>query len=122
MRSRGGGLAVSQLQVQPRSFFSIQWAAEMNFAGMIGGMGTLGGILGTVIFFVLQQNLAQDGVWYLIIFGTVGRAAIWTPRGSWGAARQRTGIELFSVGYRENGIPGRDGAIGTRWERLRSRM
>lgn len=98
----GALLAVSQLQVQPASVFSIQWAAEMIFVSMIGGMGTLEGpILGTIIFFVLQQNLAQQGAWYLIIFGSVAVVvAIWAPRGLWGAFRQRTGFELFPVGYR----------------------
>lgn len=98
----GALLAVSQLQVQPGSVFSVQWAAEMIFVSMIGGMGTLEGpIIGTILFFVLQQNLAQEGAWYLIIFGTVAViVAIWTPRGLWGAFRQRTGIELFPVGYR----------------------
>jgi ABC-type branched-subunit amino acid transport system permease subunit len=98
----GALLAVSQLQVQPGSVFSVQWAAEMIFVSMIGGMGTLEGpILGTILFFVLQQNLAQQGAWYLIIFGSVAVVvAIWTPKGLWGALRQRTGIELFPVGYR----------------------
>jgi branched-chain amino acid transport system permease protein len=98
----GALLAVSQLQVQPGSVFSVQWAAEMIFVSMIGGMGTLEGpILGTILFFVLQQNLAQDGPWYLIIFGAVAVVvAIWTPKGLWGALRQRTGLELFPVGYR----------------------
>lgn len=98
----GALLAVSQLQVQPGSVFSIQWAAEMIFVSMIGGMGTLEGpIVGTILFFVLQQNLAQQGAWYLIIFGAVAVVvAIWTPKGLWGALRQRTGLELFPVGYR----------------------
>jgi ABC-type branched-subunit amino acid transport system permease subunit len=136
----GAILAVSQLQVQPSSIFSIQWAAEMIFVSMIGGMGTLEGpILGTIIFFVLQQNLAQEGAWYLIIFGAVAVVvAIWTPRGLWGAVRQRTGIELFPVGYRLRGgarnqgtdsqlleddtVPDSNGSaarLGALWRRLR---
>ncbi len=136
----GAILAVSQLQVQPSSIFGIQWAAEMIFVSMIGGMGTLEGpILGTIIFFVLQQNLAQQGAWYLIIFGGVAVVvAIWTPRGLWGAVRQRTGIELFPVGYRlQGGAPrsepgaqllegeppppnGPATGLGMLWHRLRS--
>lgn len=112
----GALLAVSQLQVQPGSVFSIQWAAEMIFVSMIGGMGTLEGpILGTILFFVLQQNLAQQGAWYLIIFGAVAvLVALWTPKGLWGALRQRTGFELFPVGYRLV-VPGRSG--GARGQR-----
>jgi branched-chain amino acid transport system permease protein len=119
----GAILAVSQLQVQPGSVFSIQWAAEMIFVSMIGGMGTLEGpIVGTVIFFVLQQNLSQDGAWYLIIFGAVAVVvAIWTPRGLWGAVRQRTGVELFPVGYRVSGGGTEHGARRPRRLRLPSR-
>lgn len=111
----GALLAVSQLQVQPGSVFSIQWAAEMIFVSMIGGMGTLEGpILGTILFFVLQQNLAQQGAWYLIIFGAVAvLVALWTPKGLWGALRQRTGIELFPVGYRLV-VPGQAAGAGGR--------
>jgi branched-chain amino acid transport system permease protein len=119
----GAILAVSQLQVQPSSIFSVQWAVEMIFVSMIGGMGTLEGpIVGTVIFFVLQQNLSQDGAWYLIIFGAVAVVvAIWTPRGLWGAVRQRTGVELFPVGYRVSGGGTEHGARRPRRLRLPSR-
>lgn len=97
----GALLAVSQLQVQPTSVFSVQWSAEMIFACLIGGMGTLEGpLVGTVIFFVLQQNLSSHGAWYLIMFGSVAVViAIWLPRGLWGTAVQRARLELLPVGY-----------------------
>jgi branched-chain amino acid transport system permease protein len=97
----GGLLAVSQLQVQPTSIFGITWAAEMIFVTMIGGLGTLEGpIVGTVLFFVLQQNLANEGAWYLIILGSVAVVvAIWAPKGIWGYVRRRIGFELLPVGY-----------------------
>jgi branched-chain amino acid transport system permease protein len=97
----GALLAVSQLQVQPNSVFSVQWAAEMIFVTMIGGMGTIEGpILGTVIFFVLQQNLANDGAWYLIIFGSLAvLIAIWAPGGVWGLITRRFKVEPFPVGF-----------------------
>jgi branched-chain amino acid transport system permease protein len=68
---------------------------------MIGGLGTIEGpILGCIIFFALQQSLAQQGAWYLIIFGSVAVAvAIWQPRGLWGAFRDRFHIELLPVGH-----------------------
>jgi branched-chain amino acid transport system permease protein len=97
----GALLAVSQLQVQPTAVFSVQFSAEMIFVTMIGGMGTIEGpIIGTVIFFVLQQNLAQQGAWYLIILGSVAViVAIWLPRGIWGTLTARLRFELFPVGY-----------------------
>ena len=97
----GALLAVTQLQVQPTSVFSVQWSAEMIFVTLIGGIGTIEGpILGTIIFFVLQQNLAQDGAWYLIVFGaTAVVVAIWVPQGLWGAISRRVNFQFFPVGY-----------------------
>ncbi len=98
----GAVLAISQPFVQPGNAFSLNWAAEMLFVSMIGGLGTIEGpILGCVIYFVLQQSLQNYGAWYLIIFGTVAVIiAIWQPRGLWGAIRDRFHFELLPVGYR----------------------
>jgi branched-chain amino acid transport system permease protein len=97
----GAVLAISQSYVQSTSVFSIQWAAEMLFVSMIGGLGTIEGpIIGSIIYFVLQQTLQQYGVWYLIIFGTLAvLVALWQPRGIWGAVRDRYHAELLPVGY-----------------------
>jgi branched-chain amino acid transport system permease protein len=97
----GAVLAVSQPFIQPGNEFNLQWAAEMLFASMIGGLGTIEGpIIGSIIFFTLQQSLQQQGAWYLIIFGTIAVVvAIWQPRGLWGAFRDRFDIELLPVGH-----------------------
>ncbi|MGB8178998.1 MAG: branched-chain amino acid ABC transporter permease [Acidimicrobiales bacterium] len=97
----GAVLTLSQTYVQPTNEFSLQWAAEMLFVSMIGGLGTIEGpILGCVIFFGLQQTLAQQGAWYLVILGSVAMiVALWQPRGLWGAVRDRFGIELLPVGH-----------------------
>jgi branched-chain amino acid transport system permease protein len=73
----------------------------MLFVSMIGGLGTIEGpILGCIIFFALQQSLAQQGAWYLIIFGTVAVViAIVLPRGLWGTFRDRIHVELLPVGH-----------------------
>ena len=93
----GAVLAISQPFIQPTNEFNMQWAAEMLFVSMIGGLGTIEGpIIGSIIFFILQQTLQQEGVWYLIIFGTI---ALWQPRGLWGAFRDRFHTELLPVGY-----------------------
>jgi branched-chain amino acid transport system permease protein len=97
----GALLAVSQLQVQPASVFNVQFSAEIIFVTLIGGMGTIEGpIIGTVIYFALQQNLSQHGAWYLIIVGAVAVViAIWLPRGLWGTLTRRLRFEFFPVGY-----------------------
>ena len=92
---------ISQQFVVPSAAFSVQWSAEMIFITIIGGIGTIEGpILGTIVFFVLQQTLSQYGTWYFIILGLVAMAvAIWAPRGLWGLISGKLGIRLFPVGY-----------------------
>jgi branched-chain amino acid transport system permease protein len=102
----GAVLAISQPFLQLGNEFNLQWAAEMLFASMIGGLGTIEGpILGCVIFFVLQQTLQDYGAWYLIIFGAIAiGVAIWQPRGIWGFIRDTFHFELLPVGYRVLGV------------------
>jgi branched-chain amino acid transport system permease protein len=97
----GGLELISQPFVQPTAAFSVQWTAEMIFACLIGGIGTIEGpILGTIVFFALQQWLASYGTWYFIVLGSIAIAvAIWAPRGLWGLISERSGVRLFPVGY-----------------------
>ena len=97
----GALLAVSQLNVQPASVFSVEWSAQMIFVTVIGGIGSIEGpIIGAVLFFSLQQTLAQYGAWYLMILGGVAiLVAIWLPRGIWGFISGRTTVRPFPVGY-----------------------
>jgi len=97
----GALLIISQLNVEPLSAFTVQWSAEMIFVTIIGGIGTIEGpIVGTIVFFVLQQTLSQYGAWYLIILGSLAVViAIWVPRGLWGLVADRLNIRLFPVGY-----------------------
>jgi ABC-type branched-subunit amino acid transport system permease subunit len=97
----GAVLAISQLQVQPSADFTVQWTAEMAFAAIIGGLGTIEGpIIGTVVYMVLQQTLQNFNAWYLIILGLVAIAvALFARRGLWGLVESRLNIRLFPVGY-----------------------
>ncbi len=97
----GALYAISQQFIVPSAAFSVSFTAEMIFITIIGGIGTIEGpIVGTVVFFVLQQTLANDGTWYWIILGLVAIAvAIWAPRGIWGLVSEKLGIRLFPVGY-----------------------
>jgi ABC-type branched-subunit amino acid transport system permease subunit len=97
----GGVLAISELRVDPNAVFSIQWTAEMAFAVIIGGIGTIEGpIIGTAVFMVLQQTLASYNAWYLIILGLVAMVvALFARRGLWGLVDEYAHIRLFPVGY-----------------------
>jgi branched-chain amino acid transport system permease protein len=92
---------LSQPFVQPTSAFAVQWTAYMIFACLIGGIGTIEGpIVGTIVFFALQQWLANYGTWYFIVLGAIAIAvAIWAPRGLWGLISERFNFRLFPVGY-----------------------
>jgi ABC-type branched-subunit amino acid transport system permease subunit len=112
----GAVLAISQLQVQPEAVFTIQWTAEMAFATIIGGLGTIEGpIIGTVVYMVLQQTLQSYNAWYLIILGLVAIVvALFARRGLWGLVDERLNIRLFPVGYwlRTGAAPRRGSARG----------
>lgn len=97
----GGVITVSSLSVNPDAVFSVQWSAYMIFIVVIGGIGFIEGpLLGAVIFFALQQFLADYGSWYLVLLGAIGMAAaLWLPGGLWGVLRDRTKLSLFPVGY-----------------------
>jgi branched-chain amino acid transport system permease protein len=97
----GALLAISQLNVQPASVFGVQWAAQMIFVTVIGGIGSIEGpVIGAVLFFVLQQALAQYGAWYLMILGGVAiLVALWAPRGIWGFISGHSDVRPFPVGY-----------------------
>jgi branched-chain amino acid transport system permease protein len=96
-----GAMIVSNtLRVQPDSIFSVNYSAIMIFIVVIGGIGTIEGpIMGAVVFYVLEQQLADLGAWYLVILGSV--AILFTvalPRGLWGLIT-RGRLRLFPVGY-----------------------
>ena len=87
----GALLIISQLNVLASAIFSVQWSAKMIFISLIGGVGSIEGpILGTGIFFAIQQSLAQLGAWYLILVGIIGIfVAMFLPRGVWGLISSR---------------------------------
>jgi branched-chain amino acid transport system permease protein len=97
----GGLYGISQLGVQPGAAFSVQWTAEMAFAVIIGGLGTIEGpILGTIVYMVLQQTLQSYNAWYLIVLGLVAVAvALFARRGLWGLIDEHLNVRLFPVGY-----------------------
>jgi len=72
----------------------------MIFIVVIGGIGTIEGpLIGAVVFYLLQDTLAELGNWYLVVVGAVAVViTLVAPKGLWGLTRGR--VELFPVGYR----------------------
>ena len=71
----------------------------MIFVVVIGGIGTIEGpIVGTLVFFVLRELLADYGAWYLIVLGAVAIVVmVWAPHGLWGLVAARLGLRFFPV-------------------------
>jgi branched-chain amino acid transport system permease protein len=100
----GCGLAgavtyLNLLRIQPDAAYDVNWTAFMIFIVVMGGIGTIEGpIIGTIVFFVLQQKLSQHGVWYLILLGSIAvLAAVWFRGGIWGTLTRRLDVRLFPV-------------------------
>jgi branched-chain amino acid transport system permease protein len=95
----GAIIYLNLVRVEPAAAYDVNWSAYMIFIVVIGGIGTIEGpIIGTIIFFVLQKELANYGVWYLIILGSVAvLAAVWLRGGIWGIVGRRLGLHLFPV-------------------------
>jgi branched-chain amino acid transport system permease protein len=90
------------LFIQPNSIFGVQFSAYMIFMVLVGGLGTFEGpILGSIIFFVIQQQFADQGAWYLIGLGLVAILfALFLPKGLWSLVTDRLHLQLLPVGYR----------------------
>ena len=97
----GALIIISQLNVQAIAIFNVSWSAKMIFISMIGGLGSIEGpILGTVIYFAIQQPLAQLGTTYFIVLGGLAvLVAMFLPRGIWGLINDRLHLQIFPVGY-----------------------
>ena len=113
----GGIVALNRLNVQPDAAFSVQWTAFTIFIVVIGGVGsTTGPIIGTLVFWVLRDQLADHGAWYLVVLGTVAMVmAVVAPRGIWGLVQRVRPLQLFPV--RRSLRPGRPPRPGRRGRR-----
>ena len=95
----GAVLYMQLLRIQPNSAFSVDWTAKMIFIVVIGGLGRIEGpIVGTIVFFALQEALADYGSLYLVILGAVAIVmVVLAPRGLWGLLVSRRPIALFGI-------------------------
>lgn len=95
----GALIYLNLLRISPDAAFSINWTAYTIFIVVIGGLGTLEGpIVGTVVFFLLRETLADHGAWYMILLGALAVVAMLRfPQGLWGLVAERWDIRFFPV-------------------------
>ncbi len=99
----GALIFLQKLRISPDAAFSVNdWTAFVIFIVVIGGIGTIEGpIVGTIIFFLLRETLADLGALYLMILGLVAIVIMLrAPKGIWGFVRQKTDLDLFALSRR----------------------
>lgn len=96
----GALIFLQKIRISPDTAFSVNdWTAFVIFITVIGGIGRVEGpIIGTVIFFLLRQTLADLGAIYLLILGAVAIAVMLkAPKGLWGLLADRYGWQVFPL-------------------------
>lgn len=94
----GALVALQKLRVSPDAAFSVNdWTAVVIFIVVIGGIGTIEGpIVGTIVYFLLREFLADLGAIYMLILGATAIVIMLVaPKGIWGYVNQRWNISLF---------------------------
>jgi len=98
----GAVITLQKLRVAPGASFSlVDWTVYIIFIVVIGGIGSFEGpMIGTVVFFLVRNYLAEIGVWHFIILGTISIAVILIePRGIWGMIRRAVPEDLIPVSH-----------------------
>ena len=96
----GALIFLQKLRISPDAAFSVNdWTAFVIFVVVIGGIGTIEGpVIGTIIYFILRETLADLGSYYLIILGVLAIGVMLKfPSGIWGAIKSKFDIELFPL-------------------------
>ena len=96
----GALIFLQKLRISPDTAFSVNdWTAFVIFITVIGGIGRVEGpIIGTIIFFLLRQTLADLGSLYLLMLGAVAIAVmLLVPKGIWGFLAGRFGWQLLPL-------------------------
>ena len=93
-----GVLYVFQIFIQPYRAFAIDWTITLVFIVIIGGIGTIEGpIVGTFVYVLLSQWLAEYGHISLLILGIIAITIILVaPKGIMGTLQDKTGFALLS--------------------------
>ena len=108
----GALIFLQKLRISPDTAFSVNdWTAFVIFITVIGGIGRVEGpIIGTLIFFLLRQTLADLGSLYLLTLGIIAiLVMLKAPKGLWGLLADRFGWQLFPLARRLIPPPQREG-------------
>lgn len=95
----GALIFLTKLRVSPDAAFSIEWSSLIIFIVIIGGVGTIEGpLIGTLIYFVLRNFLADFGSWYMILLGAIAiLTMLFMRQGIWGWVANKFDLHLFPV-------------------------
>jgi branched-chain amino acid transport system permease protein len=96
----GALIFLQKLRISPDTAFSVNdWTAFVIFITVIGGIGRIEGpIVGTIVFFLLRQALADLGSLYVLMMGTVAIVVmLWAPKGLWGMIAERLGWQALPL-------------------------
>jgi branched-chain amino acid transport system permease protein len=93
-----GILYIFQVFIQPYKAFAIDWTVKLVFIVIIGGIGTLEGpIVGSLIFVILSQTLAEYFSVSMLILGAIAILVILiAPKGIMGTLQEKLGFEILS--------------------------
>ena len=94
----GALIYLDKARISPDAAFSVlDWTAYVIVIVVIGGIGTLEGpLVGALVFYLLQDNLASFGAWYLMLLGALAIVImLFAPSGIWGFFAERYGLSVF---------------------------
>ena len=94
----GALIYLQKARISPDAAFSvIDWTAYIIVIVVIGGIGTLEGpLIGALVFYLLQDNFASFGAWYLMLLGALAIVImLFAPSGIWGFLSERYGLSIF---------------------------
>jgi branched-chain amino acid transport system permease protein len=96
----GALIFLQKLRISPDTAFSVNdWTAFVIFITVIGGIGRVEGpIIGTIVFFILRQTLADLGSIYLLMMGAVAIVVmLCAPKGLWGLITEHFGWQALPL-------------------------
>ncbi len=100
----GCGLAgaiyfMAQLRITPGSAFDPMWANVAIFIVMIGGIGSIEGVLiGSLIFFIADRWFGEYGATYFVVLGVATLlVALYARTGIWGLVSKRWDAPWFPI-------------------------
>ena len=99
----GAIITLQKLRIAPHASFSItDWTVLIIFIVVIGGIGSFEGpIIGTIVYFLLRQYMADLGAWHLILMGSFSIVIILIEKqGLWGLIRRVLSDDLIPIAHK----------------------